>query len=201
MLSGKGLLLEDSTEDRAVYGKVAIQAVTHDAPGEATYAILICRACDKRFVAQEEYDGWSAVYPILHMSVAEEIHPRIKSLFEEAHLCFAVGAYRGCLLLCRMALEDMQREQGVSGLNELMDKGIISPLLYRQAQEVRLWGNMVTHESLLPEDIQKDDAEQLLVYLEAILDAIYVQPKRLSTFTQKREQLKKEAKPKPPPLA
>jgi len=200
-IRGKGLLVERSTEDRDMWEEVSIRAVTPHRPGQTTYAILICAGCEQRFVAKEEYDGWSAVYPTVHKTVSEDIPEPIKSEFEEAHLCFAIGAHRGCLLVCRTALIDMQRQQGVSGLNELKDKGIISPFLYRQTQEIRLWANMIAHELMLPEAVTKEDTEQLLVYLETLLDAIYIQPKRLSALIQKRDQLKKGTNPKPAPLA
>ena len=141
-------------------------------------------------------EKWSAVYPIPHKPVAQEIPEPIKSEFEEAYLCFAVEAYRGCLLVCKTALIHMQREQGVSNLKELKDKGIISNMLYGQADQVRLWANMIGHEEM-PETISKEDTEQLLVYLETLLNNVYVEPKRLSALSGKLEQLKKGAKPKP----
>ena len=75
-------------------------------------------------------------------------------------------------------------------VKELKEKGAISDVLYRQADQVRLWGNMVGHEDI-SEAITKEDCEQLLTYLEALLDAVYVQPIRLSALTHKRGQLKK----------
>ena len=200
---GDGMLLEESREHMRLYKRVALNAVTAEEPRQDTYAILICQACEKRFVAQKEKyrDEWSAAYPILHKPVSEDIPEPIKSELEEAYLCFAVGAHRGCLLVCRTALIDMQREQGVSSLQELKDKGIISNLLYGQADQVRLWANMVGHEVVLPEAVTKEDTEHLLAYLGTLLDTVYVQPKQLSALSQKREELKKETKRKPPPSA
>ena len=55
----------------------------------------------------------------------------------------------------------------------------------------RGWANMIGHEDV-PKAITKEDSEQLLTYLEALLNAVYVEPKRLSGLTQRREQLKKK---------
>ena len=85
----------------------------------------------------------------------------------------------------------LQREQNVSSLNELKENGIISARLYNQSNEIRLWANMVGHEDVL-EAVTKEDSEQLLTYLEALLNAVYVEPKRLAELAQKREQLKKK---------
>jgi len=192
---GKGILLDKSRENETQWGKVQISAIMpYDYRGtDHVYAILVCRACEQYFVAErKEYaDEWLAVHPIQHKPVAREIPGPIKSEFEEANLCFAVEAYRGSLLVCRTALIAMQRQQGVSNLKELKDNGAISEGLYKQADEVRLWANMIGHEDI-PEDITKEDCEQLLTYLEALLNAVYVEPKRLAKLAQKREQLKKK---------
>ena len=50
---------------------------------------------------------------------------------------------------------------------------------------------MVGHEDI-PDKVVKDDCEQLLAYMEALLYAIYVEPKRLADLSQKREQLKND---------
>lgn len=189
MLRGQGILVEDSTHRMTLRKEVALEAVT-DRRGQ-TYAILRCLSCEERFVAEEdEYSEWSAVYPIQHRPVAEEIPEPIKGEFEEAHLCFAVGAHRGCVAMCEVALEAVWREQKASGLNELRDKGIISLQLYKRANEVRLWGNVAKHE-LIPDVVEKDDAEQLLTYLEVLLNDVYVEPKRLDSLRHKREQIER----------
>lgn len=198
LLKGRGILLESSDSSDVHYTNVALEAVTREqyinmSTEDTCYAILVCNACDSFFVAKKEAYGeeWSAVYPIPHKPVAKEIPEPINGEFEEAHLCFALGAYRGCLLVCRTALIAMQREQRVSNLKELKDKGAISEGLYKQADEVRLWANMIGHEDV-PEAVTKEDSEQLLTYLEALLNAVYVEPKRLAKLAQKREQSKKK---------
>lgn len=201
-LKGKGAFLRTLGTDEVRYVEVALKAMidTHYmamTSEDTCYAILTCAACGGWFVAKKQpyEEEWLAVYPIPHKPVAQEIPEPIKSEFEEAYLCFAVEAYRGCLLVCRTALIDIQREQGVSNLKELRDKGSISNTLYGQADQVRLWANIIGHEKL-PETIPKEDTEQLLAYLGMLLDTVYVQPKQLSDLSQKLEQLKEGANPK-----
>lgn len=92
--------------------------------------------------------------------------------------------------MCRTTLIALQRQQGVSSLKELKEKEVISGLLYGQADQVRLWANMMAHEDV-PESIASDDSEQLLTYLESLLDDVYVKPARLAVLSQKRKQLEK----------
>jgi hypothetical protein len=187
--TGQGILLDHSTKDRTVYGHVSLQAVSGTQIGESTYGIMVCQSCERRFVAKIDSRGyWEAVYPIAHKPVAAEIPQPIGSEFGEAHLCFAVGAYRGCLAMCEVALEAVWRDQGAKGLSDLRDKGTISQKLFDQADEVRLWANVAKHE-LFDQPVSREDAEELLGYLEAVLDAVYVQPARLTALKQKRKEL------------
>jgi len=164
--------------------------------GHPRYGIMNCVSCGKRFVAEDLGDGWSAVYPIQHKSVADDLPEPIRSEFDEANLCYAVGAYRATVTMCHTAMEAVWRMQKASGLNELKEKGIISERLFAQATEIRLWAGIAKHEAIY-EVVSREDAEQLLVYMEDILDAVYVQPARLAALSQKREKLPKETKPDP----
>ena len=203
LIKGKGLLIGTSSDYRDIWEEVAIGAVTDPRNmlvEGICYAILVCQACGKWFVASrsQSVEEWSAVYPILHRDISEYIPESIKGEFEEALLCFEVKAYRACLLMCRATVEDLQRDRKVSTLKELWQNGTISETFYCQADQVRLWGNLVAHKLIMPQVITKDDSEQLLTYLEAMLDAIYVQPKKLAQMTDKYNQLKKGTDPKSP---
>ena len=182
-----------SSEEQRVYEKAVVFGIKEAKyPYKVSYGIFECKSCDARFVAKkEEYTDWVAVYPLPHKPVADEIPEPVKSQFEEAQLCFAIDAVLGCLLVCRTALIAVQRNKGVANLKELREKGLISNTLYEQADEVRIWANIVGHEDI-PDKVVKDDCEQLLAYMEALLYAIYVEPKRLADLSQKRKQLKND---------
>lgn len=157
----------------------------------AAYAIVGCQNCSRIFIAEAKGSRWVSVYPIQHKIAPDEIPEPIKSEFEEASLCFATKANKACVLVCQVALEHVWQEQGVSGLKGLLDKGIMPPALYRRADQIRLWGNLQKHE-FLTETVSAEDAEQLLGYLEILLNEVYVEPKRLDALTQKHKDLKKE---------
>ena len=183
-----------SSEGEKVYEKAVVFAIKEAKyPYKVDYGIFQCQACGERFLAKkQEYEDrdWVAAYPLPHKPIAEEVPEPIKSQFGEAQTCFAVDAYLGCLLVCRTVLIAVQRDTGVTSLKELKERGLISNTLCGQADEVRLWANMVGHEDI-PDKVVKDDCEQLLAYMEALLHAIYVEPKRLADLSQKRKQLKK----------
>jgi hypothetical protein len=158
------------------------------------YALLRCQSCEHLFVVEETLasTGWFVVYPIPHKAVANEISQPIKGEFEEACLCFAIGAYMACVAMCQITLESLWQNQKVSGLNQLRDDGIISQRLWDRATEIRLWGDIVKHEPLA-EPISKDDARELLTYLEDILNHVYAEPAHYKARKQKREQMGKRS--------
>ena len=166
-----------------------------DYRGLANYAILTCQACENHFIAEKVIDEWLAVYPLPHKPANGYIPEPIRSEFEEANLCFTVRAYRASVSMCSAALEAMWREQGVSGLKELREKGIISQKLFKQADQVRRWANVAKHEPI-HEVVTSEEAEQLLSYLEKVLDDVYVEEKQLSNLKEKLERIEKNASSK-----
>jgi hypothetical protein len=150
------------------------------------YAIAQCQGCGGIFVAHRNRENWEPVYPITHKILPVDVPEPIKGEVEEASLCLTVGAYRACLTISSVALEHLWNNQKVSGLEELKRQEIISPRLCRRANEIRLWGNLVKHVPMI-DPVTKEDAEQLLGYLELILDEVYVEPNRLINLTDRRK--------------
>ena len=187
-------LPDSSSETNRVYAKAVVFAITdNDSPHYTNYGIFTCQACYKRFVAKKHISDneWVPVYPIPHKSIAEEVPKPIKEEFEEASLCFAVGAYKACAAMCQRTLESLCQNKKVSGLNELLSSGIISQTLFNRATEIRLWAGITKHKPL-DEPVLKEDAELLLRYLEDILDHVYVEQKVFDSLVQKRKQLDKK---------
>jgi hypothetical protein len=141
--------------------------------------------------SSKESREWTVVYPFQHKVAAEGIPEPIRSEFEEASLCFVIKAYKACALMCQITLEHVWQDKHVSGLAQLRDDDIISTSLYNRANQVRLWGNLVKHE-LLTDPVSPEDAEQLLGYLEILLNEIYAEPERLDKLAKKLKKLEKK---------
>lgn len=178
------------TKEAAGSSKV-VAAVMQQSWRGIQYAILCCQECESLFVVTDSLGdkGWRVVHPIPHKPVAKDIPEPAKSEFEEANLCYAVRAYKACASMCQRTLESLCQNKKVSGLSQLLSDGIISKALFDRATEIRLWAGIIKHQRI--ESVSKEDAEQLLTYLEVILNDIYVEPKRLESLTQKRKELKK----------
>ena len=151
------------------------------------FGILECQSCGHSFVVGKgSGEDWKAVYPIMGKSVSEDIPSPVDDEFMEANLCFAVGAYKACESMCQRVMESVCQDKKVSGLNELLSKGVISKALFDRATEIRLWAGIVKHKSLSG-GVDEEDAKQLLTYLEVILNEVYVEQRRLEDLKKKRE--------------
>jgi hypothetical protein len=130
------------------------------------------------------------VWPSPEITVAKEIPDEIARLIVEAKKGHAIGAETAALLAARTALIRMLRDQGCSSFKELVDKHKLTPLLYGQADEIRLWGNVIGHEDVPADTPKAQDVEQLLAYLDEVLEMLYVQPARLQELREKRSKLR-----------
>jgi len=192
----QGILEDQSSKLQTFRGKVSVNFIEPYEYGVTQYGILWCGACGEHIVVEKDQyaseDDWRVVYPITRKIASKEIPEPIKSEFEEACLCLAMGAYRAGVSMCQIALEALWREQKVPDLQALYKQGTISKQLCERANEIRRWGNVAKHEPI-PDVVSEEDVRQLLTYLDAILDHVYVQPASLDALKQKR----KEAEQKP----
>jgi hypothetical protein len=103
--------------------------------------------CRKEFVVK---NGFPAIVvhpdPSPVIEVPSQIPESIRRVFLEAKRAHAIGAETVSLLGARTALIRMQLERKCKGIDDLAEKGVITRLLANQAYEIRLWGNLLTHE-------------------------------------------------------
>jgi len=187
--SEKAFLPGVSNKNNSMFTKAVIPAITNDdSPHYISFGVFECQGCHDLFVAnkQKYQNSWTPIYPIPHKPISEDIPEPIKSNFEEANLCFAVCAYRASSAMCQIALEAIWHNLGMPDLNTLEKEGIISAGLRQRANEIRLWGNIIKHEAIV-DPVTKEDCEELIEYLNVILDTVYVEPKRFERFQAKRK--------------
>ena len=164
------------------------RTITQDEPDRISYAISRCQSCDNRFITEKQKNEWVTVYPIPFKPCPEGIPEPIRSELNEARRCFAVGANRAAVTMCATALEAMWHDKKLKNLADLKNKGIISDKLFRKADQVRRWANIAKHE-LIHDFVTYDDTEQLISYVEKILDDVYLEEIEISGTMQKLKYL------------
>ena len=186
-----GMLVDQSNQYSRKYADVLVPALVEDRDRGEHYAICECQECGRLYIAAKQYGyfgDWRAAYPLPIREIVGEAPEDVRHAFEDALKCLAVEAYGGCLLMCRTTIIRLLRDKKAAGLKELLDKEVISGMLYGhygQSDEVRLWANMIGHEDFSLESVTPEAVEELIGYVEALLDATYAEPLRLQGLKQK----------------
>jgi hypothetical protein len=131
------------------------------------------------------------VYPATRHRGGFGIPDAILKSLREAETCFQSNAFTACSIMCRKALEGMCEHLGVRertlgrSLKELRNIGSIDENLYAWADALRVIGNEAAHDSRW--SAQRQDAQDVLDFTEAILVYIFVYRHRFTEFTRRRE--------------
>lgn len=151
--------------------------------------IGICNNCKKPVLVG--YDG-SIIYPHELPSPSDERIPEeIRKDLDEAKLSFSVGAYRGCAVLSRRAVQvaciekKAQKNRLQDQIDELFDMGIITKGVKDWAHSIRWIGNDAAHPNQT--EVDKEDAEEILNMAVQFFEIIYVTPKIAEEQKKKRK--------------
>jgi hypothetical protein len=175
--------------------EVQIGAVLNGPDADPHVAAVQCTECRHVFIASTTNtwsEDWHTVWPLVTAEVPLEVPEPVRSATAEALLCLAIGAFGGCLMMCRTTIIRLQREQNAESLKDLKDKGKISQQLYEQADEVRLWANMVGHEDYPTDVVDSETCQELVGYVQSLLEAAYVQSARQTKLRERRQQAESE---------
>jgi hypothetical protein len=109
----------------------------------------------------------------------------------EAKLCFKVKAYSATAVMCGRALEGICSHHQTSaktlaaGLKELKEKNIIDERLFLWSEELRKHRNIGAHAST--EKVSREDALDLIDFVTAICDYVFVLNERFDTFMRRKK--------------
>lgn len=156
--------------------------VTGLAAWEAGYEniwwIGVCNYCKKPVLV---HNNGGTVYPHPLPSPTDERIPEgIRRDLDEAKLCLSVNSWRACAVMARRVMQSTCIDKGatkeklVDQLQELASNGVITKDLKEWADVVRWVGNDAAHPS--KDEVNKEDAEDILKLAEQFLHVIYVAP-------------------------
>ena len=149
--------------------------------------IYICPFCD----SPTYVDGGEQSPGAPYGNQVEHLPQEIRKLYEETRQCMSVRSYTSAVLSCRKLLMHIAVEndaaKGKSFLyyvKYLADKGYVPPNGKGWVDLIRKKGNEANHEINL---MSKDDAEQLVSFVEMLLKFIYEFPAKVPDETAKSE--------------
>ena len=145
-------------------------------------AILICPNCDQPTYIKR---GGIQVPSIRLGNDVLYVPDGIESLYNEARDCTSVSAFTASVLACRKLLMNIAVEQGaeenkkfIEYVDFLSERGFIPPNGRHWVDHIRKRGNEATHEISL---MTKQDAEELIKFIEKLLKFIYEFPNAIPT--------------------
>ena len=189
----------------SVDGKVLAHHVSadtdfYDAPFRTS--LVECPLCEKALAAGASalgLDSWDnyewgkalRLYPVAEQSLSAYIPIIVGTSLEEADLCFRARAYSACAVMCGRALEGMCRHYGTKskylggGLKELLDQGVIDARLFAWSEVLQQHRNLGAHAT--EERLGRDDARDLLDFVHAITEYVFVLSERFRLFMERKK--------------
>lgn len=169
-----------------------------DDPCDFHSFLLECPKCQTTLVGgryhfENSGDPVGRMWPAPARFLSSEIPISIRNSLEEARLCFKVRAYNACTVMAGRALEGICRHFGSEksylghGIKQLREQGIIDERLGKWAEELQKARNLSAHAS--GEKGTKDDAQDLLDFVEAICEYVFVLTSKFDKYMQRRAEV------------
>jgi hypothetical protein len=169
-------------------------------PPWETY-LLACPQCSCTLVGGM-YEGDDAgtlqrLWPFMEQDFHGPLPDEVRHSLSEAAVCFKAGAFGAATVMAGRALEAVCRHFGTErtylgkGIQELREKEIIDSRLATWAGELHKARNLSAHAS--GERVSKQDARDLLDFVTAICEYVFVLTGKYEAFMARRRS-KQEAK-------
>ncbi|MYN10291.1 DUF4145 domain-containing protein [Massilia sp. FT127W] len=163
--------------------------------------VLVCRHCEQGIaVLEEQLTGghtkgsgerlvgevsWRGFHwwPLAGSSAHQAVPSEIASALNEAVLCLSANCPRAAAVMARRTLEAIATDKGggkskdplAKQLANMAASGLLQPALADWAKEVRAVGNSGAHFDPI-DTVSNADASQLIEFLQALIDYLYVLP-------------------------
>ena len=130
------------------------------------------------------------VWPLPDKEANALIPDIVRVSLEDANKCHRAGVYTACAVMCGRALEGLGVHYGMEGkglhyqLRELLKRGLIDERLWKWADALRMSRNTAAHAT--GEKISKQDATDLLDFLNAICEYVFVLTPKFEAFIARK---------------
>ncbi|WP_323099393.1 DUF4145 domain-containing protein [Intrasporangium sp. YIM S08009] len=145
------------------------------------------------------YGDRQQVHPPTDRVLPMPVPEAIRNDYDEARRCMRARCYTAAAIMARRCVQSICVLHGyptrtlVQGLKKMLDDKKIDPRLYDWADAVREVGNEGAHDT--EKQVSREDAEEVLLFVEALCDYLYVFRARFETFTKRRKAAKEPWRP------
>ncbi|HVR72937.1 MAG TPA: DUF4145 domain-containing protein [Planctomycetota bacterium] len=164
--------------------------------GNIHFGCWTCGACGEVIAGDAASDpvaglapkqGWYFPQYVPDRQYSDDVPAQVAEDARDAHRCHAIGAWRAMAAMARRAIQGACNDKGapderlVDQIDWLEGERIITPQMKDVAHRIRLGGNVGAHpdrDGL--EDVDEDDSQDLLEFLEDFIKYVYEIPERLA---------------------
>lgn len=149
----------------------------------------------QNYWSEAGWDEYWQAYPPQTRRLDPAVPAALRTDYSEAQRCVDAKCYTAGVIMARRVIEGICVEQGfkvrnlLGSLKEMRDAGVIDARLYDWADVVREVGNEGAHAS--GKTVSRDDTEEVLKFVEALLDYLYVFQSRYIQFKARRDAVAK----------
>lgn len=162
-----------------------------------------CEGCQSPFLFYEEADydpesgPWGPLtqeWPETARSLPPAVPKPLRDSYDEAQRCMSVNAHTAAALIARRVVEGICAEHSAKGrtlaakLDDLKARQVLDARLHEWSSLVKDIGNEGAHETTGL--VTRRDAQEVLKFVEALLDYLYVFRERYDAFKRSRDQRK-----------
>ncbi|MFH1446782.1 MAG: DUF4145 domain-containing protein [Chloroflexota bacterium] len=202
------MIIECPYCESKVDGKVIGEHVSYNGEDPFPFKVVLleCPACKESLLGCQELvqvgrdrDEWitgKRLWPQPISFYSRIIPDIVRDSLEEAQKCYNAKAYSACAVMCGRVLEGLckiyetKNKNIAGGLKELLEKKIIDDRLFRWGAVLREQRNLGAHAT--GEKINKEDAQDLLDFANAICDYVFVLSDRFDKFMKRQEKKSEE---------
>lgn len=146
------------------------------------------------------WDPRVLVYPTQGGELSQAVPDTLRQTFTEAVKCMQAGCYTASVIMGRRLVEGLANLNGAQGrtlaakLAHLKSKGILDARLLEWSDLIKNVGNDGAHET--NSAVSRQDAQEVLRFVEALVDYHYTYRAQYDAFVERREASKAAAKEK-----
>lgn len=196
------MIIECSYCEVKVFGKVIAEHIADDpeVPYTSHVQLMECPRCKNTLVGGfdrffnedlEDFHEVVRLWPNQEIFSPSEIPEICRASIVEAKLCYKAKAFSATAVMCGRVLEGICKHHGTTsknlftGIKELREKKIIDERIYLWSEQLRYHRNIGAHAS--EEKVTKEDAGDLLEFVTAICDYVFVLNKKFDEFMSRKK--------------
>ena len=154
----------------------------------SSYVMVLWSASEYSFGGRGLHAFRVLPFPIKYSKAPDHYPPGVGRNWLQAHRSMGASNYDAAAVMARTSMQAALRDKHATGnnllgeINSLATNGTLPPLMIEWSHEVRLLGNAATHPDPQDTGVSQQDAEDIVEFLDYLLEYLYDLPKRIEDY-------------------